>query len=151
MCGSPDNCQGDRAWQIGRIDYSRYRVDWTFRKAAPGSGQQTVTTETSCAVSGPHGVDLQGLRIHVGAQILAIERIPYYDVPRSESPCFCNVWSHIHCINLLGFRPFLCLSYGTAVLFNNISQRLNDSFPRLSTTIAVLIVLPQSKASCRTS
>lgn len=124
MSGSPGSCQGDRAWLIGRIDCSQYRADWTFRRAAPDSGQQTGTNETSCATSGPRGADLRELRIHVGAQILAIGRIPYYDVPRPESPCFCNVWSHIHCINLLGFRPFLCLSYGTAVrLHRNVLQQ----------------------------
>ena len=102
------------------------RTNWSVQRAAPDSEQQTVTNETSCATSDPRGGDLRGLRIHVGAQILAIERIPYYDVPGSESPCFCNVCWHVHCINLLGFRPSLCLTYGTAVKIND-----EKCFPRI--------------------
>lgn len=85
-----------------------------------------MTSATFCVVSGPRGAGERGTRTHVSEQVLAIAQRLYYDVPRLESPGFYSVWSHIHCINLLRFKPFLLLGYGTAVSANILSQNNAD-------------------------
>src|SRR5713226_241168 len=54
-------------------------------------------------------------RIHVSALILAIAQKSYYDGPWLKSPCYYRVWSHIHCNNSLGFKPFSFHICGTVL------------------------------------
>lgn len=85
----------------------------------------------SCAILASRGACFWELQIHVGAQYLAIWRIPYYDVPSFVFRCFCNFFSLFHFVNLLGFRPLSCPSYGVALVFSKEKDDI-DRFNNIS-------------------